>query len=103
MLQEKNDVEHSFDELITKRIGFYYIWLWVTMKPKLEEMSVLSISKESNKFIVDKFFLGSVRKLAKYLVYIDDGTYNIVSSILQFLKVDDQTEIHSNYKKIFRT
>jgi putative transposase len=48
-----------------------YIWLWVAIEPKDKQILPLSISKERNMFIAERFLLNIVRNNEKHLISTD--------------------------------
>lgn len=50
------------------------MWLWVAIEPKNNQILALTISKERNMLIVEKFISGLVKIHGKYSVSTDGGT-----------------------------
>ena len=65
--------EYIVDETILQ-VGAQYIWLWITIEPKNREILALTISKERNMFIVERFLSGVVRYYGIHPVSTDGGT-----------------------------
>jgi putative transposase len=51
-----------------------YIWLWVANEPKTKQILALSISKERNMFVAERFISGLVQNHGKHPVSTDGGT-----------------------------
>ena len=62
------------DETVIK-VGSEYTWLWVAIEPKNSEILALSISKERNMFVAERFIAGLVDTFGKYPVSTDGGTW----------------------------
>ena len=45
------------------KVGSEYIWLWVAIEPKDKEILRISISKERNMFVAERFLIKSCRRL----------------------------------------
>ncbi len=72
-----------------------YIWLWITIEPKKREILALTISKERNMFVAERFLDGLVKIHGKYRVSTDVGTRYPMAC--RFLKL--KHHIHSPYQK----
>ncbi len=58
------------------KVNSEYIWLWVTIELKNRAILVLSISKERNMFVVERFLSNIIEQYGKHLVSTDDdGTW----------------------------
>ena len=53
-------MEFIVDETLIK-VGSEYIWLWITIEPKNKEILALTISKERNMLIAERFLSGVVK------------------------------------------
>ena len=60
--KKKNIEEYVLDETIIKA-GSEYIWLWVVIEPKNKEILGISISKERNMFVAERFSVQDSRKI----------------------------------------
>ncbi len=72
--RSKRISEFIVDETLLK-VGSEYIWLWVAIDAKSKEILALSISKERNMFVVERFIAGLVNTYGKYPVSTDVGTW----------------------------
>ena len=72
--KKKNIEEYVLDETIIKA-GSEYIWLWVAIEPKNKEILGISISKERNMFVAERFLSKIVEKYGDHLVSTDGGTW----------------------------
>ncbi len=43
-------------------VGFEYLWLWVIIEPKYKEILGMSILKERNMFVAERFLSRVVQK-----------------------------------------
>ena len=74
--KKKNISEYSCiqkDETAIKA-GSEYIWLWIAVEPKDKEIIAISISKERNMFVAERFLSNVVEKYGHYPVSTDGGT-----------------------------
>ena len=58
--EKKKILEYIVDETLIK-IGSEYIWIWVAIEPKNKQILALSISKERNMLIAERFLSPIVR------------------------------------------
>jgi putative transposase len=86
--------EFIIDETLIK-VGSEYIWLWVAIEPKNKEILALSISKERNMFVAERFMSGLVTVHGNHPVSTDGGTW--YPQDCRFLKL--QHHIHSPFEK----
>jgi putative transposase len=94
LLKRKKISEYIVDETIIK-VGSEYIWLWVAIEPKNRQILALSISKERNMFIAERFLSGLVKIHGKHPVSTDGGTW--YPQACRFLKI--RHHIHSPLEK----
>ncbi len=87
-------LEYLVDETLIK-VGSEYIWLWVAIEPENREILALSISKERNMLIAERFIAGLVRIHGKHPVSTDGGTW--YPQACRFLKLDHH--FHSPLEK----
>lgn len=92
--RSKKISEFIVDETIIKA-GSEYTWLWVAIEPKNKQILALSISKERNMFVAERFIAGLVNTYGKYPVSTDGGTW--YPQACRFLKLDHH--IHSPLEK----
>lgn len=88
--------EFIVDETMLK-VGSEYVWLWVAIDAKKsKEILALSISKERNMLIAERFLSGVVRGYGKHPVSTDGGGtwYHMAC---RFLKL--KHHLHSSYEK----
>ncbi len=86
--------EYIVDETMIK-VGSEYIWLWVAIESENRQIVALTISKERNMFVAERFLSGLVKDYGKYPVSTDDGTW--YPQACEFLKIDHH--IHSSLEK----
>ena len=67
-------LEYIVDETMLK-VGSEYIWLWVAIEPGNKQILALSISKERNMFVAERFIGGLVKFNGKHPVSTDGGTF----------------------------
>ncbi|VFJ15268.1 DDE-type integrase/transposase/recombinase [Candidatus Nitrosocosmicus franklandus] len=87
-------LEYIVDETMLK-VGSEYIWLWVAIEPANRQILALSISKERNMFVAERYLSNLIKVHGKHPVSTDGGTWYPMAC--QFLKLDHH--IHSSYEK----
>ncbi len=92
--KRKRISEFIVDETAIK-VGSKLIWLWVAIEPKNREILALSISKERNMFVAEKFITGLVKVYGKHPISTDGGTW--YPQACRFLKLNHH--IHSSLEK----
>ena len=93
--KQRRICEFIVDETLLK-VGSEYTWLWVAIDAKSKEILALSISKERNMFVAERFLLNIIRDYGKHPVSTDDGgTWYPMAC--QFLKLEHH--LHSSYEK----
>jgi putative transposase len=58
--------EFIIDETVIK-VGSEYIWLWIAIENDNREILQISISKERNMFVAERFILNLVKRYAEHL------------------------------------
>jgi putative transposase len=86
--------EYVVDETLIK-VGSELIWLWVAIEPENRQILALSISKERNMFVAERYLSSLVKLYGKHPVSTDGGTWYPMAC--QFLELDHH--IHSSKKK----
>ena len=86
--------EFIVDETAIKA-GSELIWLWVAIEPENRQILALSITKERNMFVAERFLSGLVKIHGNHSVSTDGGTW--YPQACGFLKVDHH--IHSPFEK----
>ena len=92
--KSKKISEFIIDETLFK-VGSEYIWLWVAIEPTNKQILALSISKERNMFVAERFMSGLVTVHGNHPVSTDGGTW--YPQACRFLKL--QHHIHSPFEK----
>jgi putative transposase len=82
------------DETLLK-VGSELIWLWIAIEPENRQILTLSISKERNMFVAERFLDGLIKVLGKHPVSTDGGTW--YPQTCRFLNLDHH--IHSSLEK----
>ena len=77
------------------KIGSELIWLWVAIEPKNRQIIALSISKERNMFVAERFIGGLVKRHGQHPISTDGGTW--YPQACKFLKLNHH--IHSPFEK----
>ena len=75
--------------------GSEYVWLWLAIAPENREILALSISKERNMFVAERFLSNIVGEYGTHTVSTDGGTW--YPQACRFLKLDHH--IHSTLEK----
>ena len=86
--------EFIIDETLFK-VGSEYVWLWVAIEPTNKQILALSISKERNMFVAERFMSGLVTVHGNHPVSTDGGTW--YPQACRFLKL--RHHIHSPFEK----
>ena len=92
--KRKKITEFIVDETVIK-VGSEYTWLWVAIEPKNSGILALSISKERNMFVAERFLSRIVKEFGKHPVSTDGGTW--YPQACGFLKL--RHHIHSRLEK----
>ncbi len=92
--KRKKISEFVIDETLIK-VGSEYIWIWVAIEPKDREILALTISKERNMFVAERFIAGLVKTHGKHAVSTDGGTW--YPQACRFLKIGHH--LHSTFEK----
>ena len=66
--------EFVVDETLLK-IGSELMWLWVAIEPANKEILSISISKERNMFVAERFLYRLLEKHGEHPVSTDGGTW----------------------------
>ena len=86
--------EFIIDETIIK-VGSEYIWLCIAIENDNREILQISISKERNMFVAERFILNLVKRYGEHPVSTDGGTWR--PQACRFLRLHHH--IHSPYEK----
>jgi putative transposase len=92
--RSKRISEFIVDETLLK-VGSEYIWLWVAIDAKSKEILALSISKERNMLVAERFISDLVKTYGRHPVSTDGGTWYPMAC--RFLKL--KHHIHSHLEK----
>ena len=92
--KRKRISEFIIDETLLK-VGFEFIWLWVAIEPENRQILALSISKERNMFVAERFISDVIKNHGKHPVSTDGGTW--YPQACRFLKL--KHHIHSSFEK----
>jgi putative transposase len=92
--KSKRISEFIVDETLLK-VGSEYIWLWVAIDAKSKEILALSISKERNMFVAERFLAGLVKGYRRHPVSTDGITWYPMAC--RFLRL--KHHIHSSSEK----
>ena len=61
-------IEFIIDETIIK-VGSEYIWLWIAIENDNREILQISISKERNMFVAERFILNLVKRYGENILF----------------------------------
>ena len=92
--KSKKISEYIVDETLLK-VGSEYVWLWVAIEPENRNILTLSISKERNILIAERFISDLAKVHGKHPVSTDGGTW--YPQACRFLNL--KHHIHSSYEK----
>ena len=94
-LPKRNKIsEYIVDETLIK-VGSELVWLWVAIEPENRLILALSISKERNMLIAERFLSSIVENYGKNIVSTDGGTW--YPQACRFLKL--KHHLHSPLEK----
>jgi putative transposase len=91
---KKKIIEFIVDETLIK-VGSEYIWLWITVEPENRQILALTISKERNMFVAERYLSDLVEVHGKHPVSTDGGTWYPMAC--RFIGLEHH--IHSPYEK----
>ncbi len=92
--KRKRISEFIVDETLIK-VGSDFIWLWAATEPENRKILALTISKERNMFVAERFISGLVKAHGRRPVSTDGGTW--YPQACRFLKLTHH--IHSPFEK----
>lgn len=92
--KRKKIAEYIVDETLIK-VGSELVWLWVAIESKNKQILALTISRERNMFVTERFLSNIVRDYGKHPVSTDGGTW--YPQACRFLKLDHH--MHSSFEK----
>ena len=92
--RKRKILEYIVDETLIK-IGSEYIWIWVAIEPENRQILALTISKERNMFVAERFLSGLIRIHGKHAISTDGGTW--YPQACRFLGLEHH--IHSSFEK----
>jgi putative transposase len=73
IIREKEGFEYVIDETVIK-VGPEYVWIWIaTIEAENKEILGISISKEQNMFVTERFLSDVVEKYGEHPVSSDGG------------------------------
>lgn len=93
--KRKRISEFIIDETLLK-VGSEYIWIWVAIEPENKEFLALTLSKEKNMLIAERFLSGLVKVHGKHNVSTAGSTWHPLS--IRFLGFEHH--IHPSFEKI---
>lgn len=97
--KRKKIEEFIVDETLI-RVGSEFIWLWVAIASKNKQILGLSISKERNMFVAERFILRLIKIHGKHNISTDGGTW--YPQACKFLKIDHHLHIPLMKKALLR-
>ncbi len=92
--KRKKTGEYIVDETLTQ-VGSELVWLWVAIEPENRQILALSISKERNMLIAERFLSGLAGVYGKHPISTDGGTW--YPQACRFLKL--KHHLHSSFEK----
>ena len=92
--RKRKILEYIVDETLIK-IGSEYIWIWVAIEPENRQILALTISKERNMFVAERFLSGLIRIHGKHAISTDGGTW--YPQACRFLGLEHH--IHSSFEE----
>ena len=55
------------------KVGSEYVWLWAAIEPKNRKILAITVSKERNMFVAERFIAGLAKAHGKHPVSTDGG------------------------------
>jgi putative transposase len=95
MYYRRSEISEFIVDETQLKVGSELIWLWVAIEPKNRQILALSISKERNMFVAERFIGGLVKRHGQHPISTDRGTW--YPQACKFLKLDHH--IHSPFEK----
>ncbi len=95
MYYRRSEISEFIVDETQLKVGSELIWLWVAIEPKNRQILALSISKERNMFVAERFIGGLVKRHGQHPISTDGGTW--YPQACKFLKLDHH--IHSPFEK----
>ncbi len=92
--RRKKISEFIVDETVLK-VGSELIWLWIAIEPENNQILALSISKERNMLVAERFISGLIHIHGKHPVSTDGGTW--YPQACRCLKL--RHHMHSSFEK----
>jgi putative transposase len=88
-------LEYIVNETMLK-VGSEYIWIWFAIEPENKQILALSISRERNTFVAERYLSALVKVYGKHSVSTDGGGtwYPMACKFLEL-----KHHIHSSYEK----
>ncbi|MDN5868326.1 MAG: DDE-type integrase/transposase/recombinase [Candidatus Nitrosocosmicus sp.] len=77
------------------KVGLELVWLWVTLEPENRKILALTISKERNMFVAERFMSNLIKGHGRHPVSTDGGTG--YPQAYRFLALEHH--IHSSFEK----
>ncbi len=97
--QRISSKKKKFEEFVVGetllKIGSELVWLWVAIEPANKEILSISISKERNMFVAERFLSGLLEEHGEHPVSTDGGTW--YPQACRFLRMG--RHIHSTHEK----
>ena len=82
--KKKKVLEYAIDETVLK-VGPEYVWLWVAVEVESREILGISISKERNMFVAERFISSLIKHYDRHPISTDGGTW--YPQACRFLKI----------------
>lgn len=92
--RKRKILEYIVDETLIK-IGSKYIWIWVAIESENRQILAVTVSRERNMLIAERFLSDIVRNYGKHPVSTDGGTW--YPQACRFLGLEHH--IHSSFEK----
>ena len=92
--KKRKVLEYAIYKTVIK-VGPEYIWLWVAIEVKSKEILGISISKERNMFVAERFISSLIKHHDRHPISTDGGTW--YPQACRFLKINHH--LHFSYGK----
>jgi len=86
LLSNKKKIDGYIVDKTLIKVGSELIWLWVAIEPENRQILAVSISKERNMFVAERFLSNLVKDYGNHPVSTDGGTW--YPQACEFLKMD---------------
>ena len=92
LFYRKTNIDEFIVDETKIKVGSELIWLWVAIESKDKEILSVSISKERNMFVAERFLSNLLKEYGKHSVSTDGETWYLQAC--RFLKLKHHIILH---------